>query len=177
MRTFRDVPITLWSDTESKELLKAGFDAVSATYDDDVFDTAHKLSAGYPEPLHLIGSELLSADTDDHLDIDDLKLARDKVVTDVRRNKLQSLLREAGSGKYQKILLAMANFKGPNVPLAHISKEIGYDQNQYSTNMSTLVERNIIERPDKGVYGFVDPLLREYIRKFGIIDVNADAEE
>ncbi len=176
VRTFRDVPITLWSESESTELLRTGFDAVKASYDRAVFDAVFKLSAGYPEPLHLIGSELLSVDADDHLDLDDLEAARKKVVSDVRRNKLQSLLRNAGSGKYQKILLAMANYKGPNVPLAHISQEIGYEQNQYSSNMGTLVDRNIVTRLSMGVYGFVDPLLREYIREFGIIDADPDAE-
>ncbi|WP_218959066.1 hypothetical protein [Baaleninema simplex] len=82
------------------------------------------------------------------------------------------MLKLAGSGKYQFILEAMAEHNGPNVPLSFISDKIGLAQNQYSINMSTLVDRGIINRLDKGVYGFVDPLLKEYIREFGIISVS-----
>lgn len=36
--------------------------------------------------------------------------------------------------------------------------------------MSTLIDRGVIKRIDTGVYSFVEPLLKEYIRHFGIID-------
>lgn len=177
VRTFRDVPIPRWTKPESDELLKIGFDSVGVSYDPGLFTRIFQLSAGFPEPIHLLGSEILSVDEDNHLDMDDLEKARIKLVTDVRRNKLERLLKSAGSGKYQSILRAMANYNGPNVPLSHISAEIGYEQNQYSTNMATLVERGILSRMDKGIYCFVDPLLKEYIREFGIISVDPDATE
>lgn len=90
------------------------------------------------------------------------------MIRDVKKNKLASLLKKAGSGKYQLILDAMAKYDGQEVPLDHISKIIGYEQNQYSSNMGTLRERGIIKRVDMGVYQFVDPLLKEYIRAFGV---------
>ncbi len=87
------------------------------------------------------------------------------------------MLKSAGSGKYQHILAAMAKYKSQNVPLAHISKEIDYEQNQYSTNMSNLVKRNIVSLVDRGVYCFVDPLLKEYINRFGVITASKDDEQ
>ena len=80
------------------------------------------------------------------------------------------MLRKAGSGKYQKILEAMASYGGANVPLTHITQTIGYEQNQYSANMGNLLKRDIISSVDRGVYCFVDPLLKEYIARFGVIN-------
>jgi hypothetical protein len=177
VRTFRDIPIPRWEAQEGKELLISGFKTVQATYDEQVCERAYNLSAGFPEPLHLLGSEILSVDADDYLDLNDLEAARKKVVRDVRKNKFESLLKLAGSGKYQRILEAMADYDGPNVPLIFISGKIHLAQNQYSINMSTLLDRGIINRLDKGVYGFVDPLLKEYIREFGIISISTDEKD
>lgn len=47
----------------------------------------------------------------------------------------------------------------------------------YSINMSTLVDRGTINRLDKGVYGFVDPLLKEHIRESGIISISTDEKD
>lgn len=172
VRVFRDIPIPRWTLQEADELLRGGFEEVGVSYEPQIVEHGHKLSGGFPEPLHLIGSEILSVDEDGHLTLEDLEEAKKTIVTDVRRNKLESLLRSAGSGKYQQILKAMAEYGGPNVPLKHISTHLNQEQSQYSANMGTLIERGILTKPDVGVYSFADPLLKEYIREFGIISVD-----
>ncbi|MEL4402513.1 ATP-binding protein [Shewanella algae] len=174
-RTFKDVPLPRIEKPEVKEILMTGFNAVERTYDEVVIDGTFKLCAGYPEPVHLIGSQILKSDKDGHLDAVDFEDAKLEVVQTLRRNKLAATLKSAGSGKYQSILKSMANYESANVPLSHITKEIGYEQNQYSTNMSNLIKRDIISQVDRGVYCFVDPLLKEYISRFGVI--NAEDEE
>lgn len=173
-RTFKDVPLPRLKLYEVEEILKNGFDSVSCTYDDKILKGIFDLSAGYPEPVHLLGSQLLKTDDDGHLTQDDLNNAKIEVIETLRRNKLASMLKNAGSGKYQQILKAMSKYDGVNVPLNFISDEIGFEQNQYSTNMSNLKERNIISQVDRGVYCFVDPLLKEYIARFGVIDSSND---
>ena len=58
----------------------------------------------------------------------------------------------------------MAKHVDVNVPLEYISLEIKSKQNEFSSNIGTLIEKNIIRRVDKSVYAFVDPLLKEYIK-------------
>ena len=173
-RTFKDVPLPRLEKLEVEEILINGFDAVKCTFDLDIIDCIFKLCAGYPEPVHLIGSQILKTDTDDHLDCNDFNKAKIDIVETLRRNKLAASLKSAGSGKYQSILNAMASHASPNVPLSFITQKIGYDQNQYSTNMSNLIKRNIVSQADRGVYCFVDPLLKEYINRFGIISIDSD---
>lgn len=147
-----------------------GFEELNVEYDEAVLELVYKLANGFPEPVHLLGSEMVSIEHDDYITEEDFSEAKQKVVGDVKRNNLASLLEKAGSGKYQTILDAMAQNENREVPLKYISDVTGYDQNQYSSNMGTLIERGIIKRVDTGVYSFVDPLLKVYIQSFGVRD-------
>jgi len=126
--------------------------------------------------LHIIGSEILSIDTDKHLTVEDFEIAKEKVIKEVRKNKLGDLLKRAGYGKYQLILEAMANHESSNVPLDVISKHLGVESNQFSTNIGTLIDKDIITRVDRSIYSFVDPLLKEYIKSFGVIKVKDEEQ-
>lgn len=170
LRTFRDIPIPRLGLVDSKNILQKGFDSVGYTYEAEIFSSAFQLGAGFPEPIHLLGSEMLSVSNTNKITMNDFNNATKKIIEDVRRNELTALLKKAGYGKYQLILKAMAQFDGFNVPLKYISKEINLEQNEYSTNIANLIDREIIDRVDKGIYCFVNPLLKEYIRNFGIID-------
>jgi hypothetical protein len=105
------------------------------------------------------------------LDIKDFEASINKIITDVRKNKLGSILKKAGGGKYQKILEAMAQHEKKIVPLEFIAGIIKQDQSQFSTNMGTLIDREILYKPATGFYAFCDPMLKEYIRKFGILSL------
>lgn len=171
LRTFRDIPIPRLSLEESTLILQAGFNAVNFKFNDRVFDLAYEITAGFPEPVHLLGSEMLSVTSDDFIDEHDFEMAKHRLITDIRKNELSSLLKKAGYGKYQQILRAMAEYINPNVPLDFISEKIHLKQNEYSTNINNLIQREVISRVDKGIYCFVNPLLKEYIKNFGIIDL------
>lgn len=175
-RTLRDIPLERFSYEESKEILVNGFDKVEHTYEEDVIKEIFKLASGFPEPLHIIGSEILSIDTDKHLTVEDFEIAKEKVIKEVRKNKLGDLLKRAGYGKYQLILEAMANHESSNVPLDVISKHLGVESNQFSTNIGTLIDKDIITRVDRSIYSFVDPLLKEYIKSFGVIKVKDEEQ-
>ena len=173
-RTFRDIPLPRLTIDEIKKILISGFEITNRKYDDNVFKLSFDISGGYPELIHLIGSEMLSVDEDNYIDESDFNNAKLKLVTDVRRNKLHSTLEKAGYGKYQLILQAMAKYKSQFVPLQYIASEIGQEQNQFSTNIGNLVQREVITKVEKGVYSFFDPLLKEYIKNFGIIQVSEE---
>ncbi len=169
LRTLRDIPLDRFNEESAKSILSNGFKKVKHTYDDEILSMAFKFSAGFPEPIHLIGSELLAEDQDSHLSKEDFAKAKIKIIGDVRKNSLESKLKAAGIGKYQEILEAMAKYTEDNIPLDFVSKELKLDPNQYATNISTLCERQIIFKVARGLYSFVDPLLKEYILNFGVI--------
>lgn len=168
-RVFRDILIPRLEPNEVEQILKDGFDQAGCAYEASVAAKTVKLCAGFPEPVHIMGSEMLSVDTDKNIDDTDFDNAKEKVIKEVRRNKLHSMLQQAGSGRYQEIVNAMANYDKTHVPVAHISATLGLEQNQFSVNMGELIKKNVITRVDRGVYCVVDPLLKEYIRAFGPI--------
>ena len=170
LRTFRDVPLPRFEKEEVAEILCDGFDKARHSQEVTSFaERSWEVTVGLPEPIHLIGSEMLSVDSDGILKDDDFDAAIKKIVTDVRKNKLASLLRKAGGGKYQKIVEALAAFDKKIVPLEFIATRIGQEQSQFSTNMATLVEREILFKPATGHYAFTDPMLKEYIKVNGVL--------
>jgi hypothetical protein len=176
-RTFKEIPVPRLEASETAEILQTGYRNVNCEFDELVFTAIHKLAAGYPEPVHLLGSQTLAVDSDDNISVQDVEVAKVRTIETLRRNKLNSLLRRAGSGKYQKILRAMAEHSGDDVPLSFISEKIGYLQNQYSSNMGNLQVREVIVQRDRGVYAFVDPLLKEYIKRFGVLSIESEEDQ
>ncbi|WP_439878043.1 AAA family ATPase [Pseudomonas prosekii] len=177
-RTLADIPLARLAVEEVAQILKTGFEKVGCKYDEVVINEIHALCAGYPEPVHLLGSQILKSDKDDYLTIDDFKLAEKDVVETIRKNKLGSMLKAAGAGKYQAIMRAMASHAGSDVPLAYIAEQTGYEQSSLSSNIGTLVKRGIITLVTRGHYTFTDPLLKVYITRFGVIEPNiGDAED
>ncbi len=170
LRTFRDVPLPRFEENEAFQILVDGFNiAKHLCTMADLSSRAHEVTVGLPEPIHLLGSEILSVNLDGTITEMDFENAIKKIVTDVRKNKLASLLKKAGGGKYQKIVEAMANNEKKIVPLEFIAKQIGQEQSQFSTNMATLVDREIIFKPAIGLYAFTDPMLKEYIKINGVL--------
>lgn len=170
LRTFRDVPLPRFEKNEVSSILCDGFlKAQHGCNVTNLADRSWEVTVGLPEPAHLLGSEMLSVDIDGIVGNDDFDAAIRKIVTDVRKNKLASLLKKAGGGKYQKIVEAMSTYEKKIVPLDFIAKAIGQEQSQFSTNMATLVEREIVFKPSIGYYTFTDPMLKEYIKVNGVL--------
>lgn len=170
LRTFRDVPLPRFQRPEIMEILADGFRKANHHCNmPNLSERAEEVTLGLPEPIHLLGSEMLSVDSDGELEADDFDSAIRKIVTDVRMDKLASLLKKAGGGKYQKIVEAIASHEKKIVPLDFIAKRIGQEQSQFSTNMATLVEREIVFKPMVGYYAFLDPMLKEYVKINGIL--------
>lgn len=173
LRTFRDVPLTTFNKDEVQEILIDGFQKVNRKVAMvDLGKKAWEVTVGLPEPIHLLGSEMLSVDEDEKLDERDFESAIQKIVTDVRRNKLATLLRSAGGGKYQKIIEAVAAYDKKIVPLQEIARHLGQEQSTFATNMATLVDRGILFKPQIGYYTFGDPMLKEYIKVNGVLNMD-----
>ncbi|MGD6777717.1 AAA family ATPase [Sutcliffiella horikoshii] len=174
LRTFKEIPIHRLSDDETGEIIREGFQSVKIEYDHSIIKRTFEMSAGFPEPVHLIGSALISTYDGSEIGNDNLDIAIKNIVGHKRKNEFNDLLIKAGSGKYQLILEAMASNKDKYVSNKFISEKLGLPPNEYSTNISNLCDRNIITKVDRGIYEFTDPLLKEYILNFGIIRVDSE---
>lgn len=69
-RTFRDIPIPRLTGEETESILTDGFDAVNIDYDGKVPEMVYRLAAGFPEPVHFLGSEMLSVKKDEKINVE-----------------------------------------------------------------------------------------------------------
>ena len=137
---------------------------------DESLDWVVNTASGFPSFIHTLCFEAFEYDSDSYLDKDDFDKAADEVVSRIKRAELGQLLRAAGAGDYRRILIAMADYESTLVPLSHIGNEIGRPSNELSSYMNSLVKRGIIEREDRAIYRFVDPLLRLYVQKLDVLE-------
>jgi len=174
VRTFKDIVIHKLTPEESGVILNEGFKKIGYSCNESVLNSIYIASAGFPEPVHLIGSEIIHHTNDKNIEDSSYKSAIENIVKNKRKNELHDRLVKAGSGKYQVILKYMAKHPDIYVPLKYISAQSGMGQPEYSMNINQLCERNIIYKYARGVYAFKDPLLKEYILIFGVIEVDQE---
>lgn len=172
-RVFENVELRPMNRSESREVVNRTLSSVrsnpvqiSRESLEWVVDTA----SGFPSFIHTLCFEAFEYDSDSFLDKNDFDKAVDEVVSRIKRAELGQLLRAAGSGDYRRILVAMAEYESNLVPLAYIGNEIGRPSNELSSYMNSLVKRGIIEREDRAIYRFVEPLLRLYVQKLDVLE-------
>lgn len=174
-RNFRDVHVSRLAQDETRSILEAGFQAAGFEFDPSVFPLIHQLAAGYPEPVHLLGSQALALDTDNAITDEDVRHATRQIISSLRKSKYLALLHKAGTGKNQLILKTMAEYNHLDVPVDHISNALAQPHKQYHTNMVNLQTKGLIALKKKGIYAIVDPLFREYIRELGVLQLETEA--
>jgi hypothetical protein len=171
-RSFHEVNMSPLSLEEGAAILRKGFDLAKITYDEDVINQAFAISAGYPEPLHLLGSALLSVNNTGHLTQQDLAAAKKKILRNTRHSVLQDRLVKAGSSINQRILEAMSMSEDSVVTTDFIRSKVSKPSDEISAGIRDLIDRKVITKEEKGEYRITDPLLREFIAENGVIDAN-----
>lgn len=169
-RTFKDIVLHNLSQPEIESILINGFNKVGYTYSDEILKKIGYMSAGFPEPIHLLGGTILKYSINGNLDLTSLTKGIEDIIQNKKNNELKELLEAAGAGKYQRILKAMASNENTNIPLSYIDDFLDIKQSEYSTNINKLCERGVIKKYSRGVYCFVEPLLKEYIKMFGVLE-------
>lgn len=173
-RVFENVELRPMNRSESRDVVHRTLNSVSSRrpvrISDDSLEWVVDISSGFPSFIHTLCFEAFEFDTDSFLDKDDFDKAADEVVSRIKRAELGQLLRAAGAGDYRRILIAMAEYESTLVPLAYIGNEIGRPSNELSSYMNSLVKRGIVEREDRAIYRYVDPLLRLYVQKLDILE-------
>jgi hypothetical protein len=174
-RTFKEIPLSRLTYNESRGILKKGFDSVDFQILDDVCLKCHEYAAGFPELIHLFGSGMLKIGRNKEIKMHDFNAAFDQILTNTKKNHLDGILRTVGFNRGQDILKAMASL--PAVcTLSDIGRMVGEDNNAISPYLKDLVTKNVIKRVDRAVYSFVDPMLKEYIKVFGVLKVEVEEE-
>jgi hypothetical protein len=168
-RVFELIHVPKLSKGESIEIIERAIEQTNVTIDDGVCEEIARLADGFPHPIHLLGFECFEIDRDDHIDADDLAEALHVIVIEKWKEEFDASYVEAGSGKNREIIKAMADYSGADVPLSYICERLGVEQPEISSNINTLMTRNVIVRPDRGIYRFRDPLFRVYVGKLNVL--------
>lgn len=173
-RVFENVELRPMSHSESRDVIERTLHSSPSSRKTRVSDESIKwvveTASGFPAIIHTLCYEAFENDTDLLLDKKDFDKAAVEVVTRIKRAELGELLRTAGAGDYRKILVAMAEYEDALVPRAYIGERIGRPSNQLGSYLGDLLKRNIIERTDRGVYRYVEPLLKIYVQNLDILE-------
>ena len=173
-RVFENVELRPMNINESREVVHRTLNTVPSSrpvkISDESLEWVVATASGFPSFIHTLCFEAFEYDSDNFLDNDDFDKAANEVVSRIKRAELGQLLRAAGAGDYRRILIAMAEYESTLVPLAYIGNEVGRPSNELSSYMNSLVKRGIVEREDRAIYRFVDPLLRLYVQKLDVLE-------
>ncbi len=176
-RIFRTIEVLPMTDSESSDILSLALNGSNTKILSTVTAKIVNLATGYPSPVHLLGYHAFDEDDNQLIDEDDFKKGLDKVITLVKREELSSIYQKAGTGDYRKILQAMANYQADIVPLKHLADYIGRRSDAMSSYMNALIERGVVTRIDRALYKISDPLLKIYIQKFGILQLDLFSDD
>ena len=173
-RVFEPVLLRPMSVAESHDVINRALQSSPSSrhyrVSDESMEWVVGIASGYPAIIHTLCFEAFESDTDKILDRDDFDTAADEMVSRIKRAELGQLLRTAGAGNYRRILIAMAEYESPVVPLSFIAQKLELRSNQFSKQMDKLKKRNIIENTERGMYRYVEPLLRLYVQKLDVLD-------
>lgn len=176
-RIFETIELLPLNQNEARDIIDRALSGTDVEMQEEVANKIVQIASGFPSPIHQLGYHAYKIDTDNVIDENDLELALDEMVGRIRREDLSKLLREAGSGDYRRIMIAMANHDQPNVPLNDIGIAIGRKTNEMSSYMTKLVNDQLITKVDRALYKITDPLLKLYIRKLDILEPELPYED
>ena len=172
-RVFENVELRPMSHSESRDVIERTLQSSSSNrsirVSDESIQWVVETASGFPAIIHTLCYEAFENDIDQVLDQEDFAKAADEVVSRIKRAELGQLLQTAGAGDYRRILVAMAEYEDALVPRAYIGERIGRPSDQLGSYLDGLLKRNIIERTDRGVYRYVEPLLRLYVQKLPVL--------
>ena len=173
-RVFENVELRPMSHVESRDVIERTLGSLPSSRNIRVADESMQwvveMASGFPAIIHTLCYEAFEHDTDLVLDKRDFDKAAVEVVTRIKRAELGALLRRAGAGRLQEILIAMADYDTPVVPVSFIAQKLELESNQFSSQMNTLKERNIIENTERGMYRYVEPMLRLYVQNLDVLE-------
>jgi hypothetical protein len=168
-RVFDVIHVPVLTHDEATTIVDLALRDTGVTIDRTTNAEIARLSAGFPHPVHLLGSEAFAADSDDNINDDDLAQGVTSVVTEKWKAEFDANLINAGSGKNRDIIKAMAQHDDADVQVAYLCDTLGVTQPEISSNINLLMTRDVIVRPDRGVYRIKDPLFRLYVRQLGVL--------
>lgn len=174
-RIFKPIELLHLSRDESREIIKRTLDseptAKSVRFSEQAFERILEISEGFPGPIHSLCYEAFKNDNDDCLGEDDIEYAINELVIRIRRVDLGKIYGQVGRGNYRKILKALAQHEDTEVYSGDIAKQLGRTSNQISSYMTKLVNDGLLKRTDlPAYYTFVDPVLRQYVKKLHILE-------
>lgn len=152
--------ITPFNEDEFEEFLKHYLPALRFE-DDDTKTELYKITSGIPYNLQLIGKEIQYLEL---TKIDKKKL--DEVICGVLKKEGEYSFKEFISNLSPteiKVLKGLA--KSPGLAPIEISKQEFIDENSVNACLNTLEKKAIIEKIERGKYGFTDNMFAHWLNQ------------
>lgn len=177
-RCLRETKLRRMQDTELRQIVTQGAQALKLAFDTVVVDRIVKLNAGYPHFTHLLALKCAERAIGDGRVIireSDLPLAMTVAVEDAEgtlKRTYENSIRSTSS-MYSSILLAAAALEEDEFTASALRIEIQrrtgrqISQGRLNNFFKRLVSRDgstILRRTGQGIYRFEDPRMRSYIR-------------
>jgi hypothetical protein len=167
-RVFETIELPLLTVDECMDIVTRALESSGVAIVEEVNERITAFASGFPHPVHLLGSEAFRSDIDDVIAFDDLESAIQAVVTERWKDEFDANFIYAGSGNNRDIIKTMASCPENDVPLQYICDQLGRSQPQISSNINTLMKRDVIVRTDRGLYRFKEPLFRIYVQHLNV---------
>lgn len=156
--------LTVLDDTTSRQLLERPAAELGVTWSDAALDLAVAAARGYPHFLHLVGEATWYAARPGEgttITVADVKRGTPDVesgVTALFRARWENATRAE-----QAFLQAMASLEGERVRRGDIADALGVSTRALSVDRRNLLDKGLIEAPQRGYLTFSIPGFDEYI--------------
>jgi len=170
-RVFLPQPLPLLTKPETVGLLTKALLGTKVTIDADAASTVFDFSGGYPNAVHLIGESAftLAMGSERVITKQLVREAVDKVIAQSAPEDFDPLYLRF-KGRSRQLIRLMASYDEPDVPSKYLLKKLNVKATDISNNFDTMLNGDVIVRPQDGYYRLRDPLFREYVRDLVVRD-------
>ncbi|MCK8600073.1 cold-shock protein [Desulfoferrobacter suflitae] len=168
LRLFSPIELKEFSAIESYELLDSYLGSGKKRYHSRTRTSICKMARGYPVNLQLLGFYAYQIDKDSYIDDDDLKIAVDYILDNVKKEEFISKHESIGFGLAEQILkLILRERQGANISFQTLLQLLpDTDENAIITALDTLEKNELIYKYSKGNYFIKDYLFHKYLQKY-----------
>lgn len=168
LRLFSPIELKEFSAIESYELLDSYLSAEKKRFDPRTRTGICRMARGYPVNLQLIGFYSYQIDTDSDIDDDDLHIAVDYIVDNVKKDEFLSKHESIGFGLAENVLrVILKQRQGTNISYQRIISLIPEtDEYNILAALDSLEKNALIYKYSKGNYFIKDYLFYRYLQKY-----------
>jgi cold shock CspA family protein len=168
LRLFEPIELKEFSAIESYELLDLYSGSGKKRFHSRTRTSICRMARGYPVNLQLIGFYSYQIDKNSYIEDDDLRIAVDYILDNVKKEEFLSKHESIGFGLAEEILkLVLRERQGANISYHTILKLLpDKDESDIISALETLEKNELIYKYSKGNYFIKDHLFHRYLQRY-----------